>query len=426
MKNAKSFEISKQLVMEAYKRVKANRGSAGIDDVTILDFEQDLKGNLYKIWNRMSSGCYLPPAVKLVEIPKANGSKRPLGIPTVGDRVAQMVVVLLLEPKLEPVFHKDSYGFRPKKSALDALTTARNRCHKYNWVVDLDIKKYFDTIDHELLLKALQKHNDCKWIELYIKRWLVVPYIQGDGTQIERGMGVPQGSVIGPLLSNLFLHYAFDTWMNREFPTIPFERYADDCICHCSTPEQAETLNGAIKQRFAKCKLELNAEKTKIVYCKDTNRRARIYKNIQFDFLGYTFRPRSVMSKEGICFTGFNPAISQASKKKIGERMKNWLPRFWIKLKIEGIAKEINPIIQGWINYYGKYNAHHLRVKLRVINRKLVQWIRRKFKKFRHHKTQAIHRLCLIAQTSPGLFAHWNWGVQPTSSKISNKTRLQL
>lgn len=267
MKDAKSFEISKQLVMEAYKRVKANRGTSGIDDVTIADFESDLKGNLYKIWNRMCSGSYLPPAVKLVEIPKSNGGKRPLGIPTVGDRVAQMVVVMTIEPEIEPHFHEDSYAYRPKKSALDAVEKAKDRCYTFHWVLDLDIKGFFDNIDHELLIRALERHVKCKWAMMYIKRWLSVPYQLKDGTQVERTKGVPQGSVVGPILANLFLHYTFDEWMRRNHSNISFERYADDTICHCVSQKQAEFIHRAIKKRFAECKLELNEEKTKIVYC---------------------------------------------------------------------------------------------------------------------------------------------------------------
>lgn len=424
MKDAKSFEISKQLVMEAYKRVKANRGTSGIDDITIADFESNLKCNLYKIWNRMCSGSYLPPAVKLVEIPKSNGGKRPLGIPTVGDRVAQMVVVMTIEPDIEPHFHEDSYAYRPKKSALDAVEKAKDRCYTFHWVLDLDIKGFFDNIDHELLIKALERHVKCKWAMMYIKRWLTVPYQLKDGTQVERTKGVPQGSVIGPILANLFLHYTFDEWMRRNHSNISFERYADDTICHCVSQKQAEFIHRAIKKRFAECKLELNEEKTKIVYCKRNHRNIE-YECIQFDFLGYTFKPRRSIDTHGEVFLNFSPAVSKKARTKIWETVRDWNQKYWVQMKLEDIAKQINPVIQGWINYYGKFNPGVLKEVLKRINLKLSRWIRDKFKGFRKFKTQAIHRLGDIALKNPDLFAHWSWGVKPTASP-RNRVRVQV
>ena len=424
MKDAKSFEISKQLVMEAYKRVKANRGTSGIDDITIADFESNLKGNLYKIWNRMCSGSYLPPAVKLVEIPKSNGGKRPLGIPTVGDRVAQMVVVMTIEPDIEPHFHEDSYAYRPKKSALDAVEKAKDRCYTFHWVLDLDIKGFFDNIDHELLIKALERHVKCKWAMMYIKRWLTVPYQLKDGTQVERTKGVPQGSVIGPILANLFLHYTFDEWMRRNHSNISFERYADDTICHCVSQKQAEFIHRAIKKRFAECKLELNEEKTKIVYCKRNHRNIE-YECIQFDFLGYTFKPRRSIDTHGEVFLNFSPAVSKKARTKIWETVRDWNQKYWVQMKLEDIAKQINPVIQGWINYYGKFNPGVLKEVLKRINLKLSRWIRDKFKGFRKFKTQAIHRLGDIALKNPDLFAHWSWGVKPTANP-RNRVRVQV
>ena len=280
MIQTKSQDITKREVWEAYKKVKRNKGSAGVDRVDFEKFESNLENNLYKLWNRLSSGSYMPPAVLRVEIPKSDGGTRALGIPTIADRVAQMVVKDYLEPKLEKIFHNDSYGYRPNKSAHQALELTRKRCWKYPFVLDLDIKGFFDNIDHELMIQALELHIDTKWEMLYIKRWLVAPVQTKDGL-IQRDRGTPQGGVISPLLANLFLHYAFDIWMSKNYPNTPFERYADDAVCHYSSQEEAEQLKSSLIERLKECKLELHPNKTKIVYCKDDKRRGE-YENISF------------------------------------------------------------------------------------------------------------------------------------------------
>lgn len=318
MDKAKPFCISKREVWTAYKRVKANGGAAGVDDQTIAEFEKDLSNNLYRLWNRMSSGSYLPPPVRRVDIPKGDGGTRPLGIPTVSDRIAQTVVKQYLEPLVEPVFHGDSYGYRPGRSAHDALAVARQRCWRHDWVLDLDIKGFFDNIDWELLMRAVRRHTDSAWVLLYIERWLRAPVSMPDGTLVGRERGTPQGGVVSPILANLFLHYAFDRWMKENNPDIPFERYADDVICHCRSEAQARSLRQALEARLAMCKLELHPQKTKIVYCKDTNR-LNSHPEQRFDFLGFTFRPRQSMNRTGNLFVSFSPAVSDKAAKAMRE-----------------------------------------------------------------------------------------------------------
>ena len=278
----KPFNITKKQVYEAYKAVKSNQGAAGVDKETIEQFESNLQGNLYKLWNRMSSGSYFPPPVRAVSIPKKSGGERILGVPTVADRVAQMVVKQLIEPDLDPIFLADSYGYRPGKSALDAIGVTRERCWRYNWVLEFDIKGLFDNIDHELLLRAVRKHVKCKWALLYIERWLTAPMELVDGTRVERTRGTPQGGVISPILANLFMHYTFDLWMARTFPELPWCRYADDGLVHCRVEHEAERVKAALQARLTECHLEIHPTKTRIVYCKDGKRKGE-YPNTKFD-----------------------------------------------------------------------------------------------------------------------------------------------
>jgi len=411
MSKAKPFCISKQEVWEAYKRVKANKGAAGVDEQSIADFEKRLKSNLYKIWNRMSSGSYFPPPVRTVKIPKANGGERRLGIPTVSDRIAQMVVKSRLEPEVDPLFHPDSYGYRPGKSALDAVGQARQRCWRSDWIIDLDIKGFFDNIDQNLLMRAVKKHAKEKWIVLYIERWLQAPIQEEDGRLIQRERGTPQGGVASPLLANLFLHYAFDRWIAAKYPQVQFERYADDAIVHCKTEVEAQEVRAAIAARLEECRLELHPEKTKIVYCKDDDRRGT-YPNEKFDFLGYTFQPRRSKNRKGKHFINFSPAVSDKAVRAIRAEIRSWsLPKRSDK-SIEDLSRMFNPTVRGWLQYYGRYYRSALYPPMRKLDRALARWAYRKYKKLRGHLRRATHWIARMSRRDSRLFAHWQMGVR--------------
>jgi RNA-directed DNA polymerase len=412
---AKPFCISKWEVWEAYKRVKANQGAAGVDEQSIADFEQRLKDILYKIWNRMSSGSYFPPLVRTVKIPKARGGERKLGTPTVSDRIAQMVVKSRLEPEVDSPFHPDSYGYRPWKSALDAVGRARQRCWRFDWVIDLDIKGFFDNIDHDLLMRAVKKHAKDKWVVLYLERWLEAPAQEEDGRLVERGKGTPQGGVVSPLLANLFLHYAFDVWMRKHYPHLPFERYADDAIVHCRTEAEAQEVRATFAARLEECRLELHPEKTNIVYCKNDNRGGN-YPNEKFDFLGYTFRPRRSKNRKGKYFINFSPAVSDKAGKAMRAEIRSWrLPQRSDKA-IEDLSRMFNPIIRRWLQYYGRYYRSGLYPTIRQLDRSLARWAYRKYEKLRGPLRRAAHWIARISRRDSGLFAHWQMGVRRGST----------
>lgn len=408
MDKAKPFDIPKREVWEAFKKVKANQGAAGVDGQSVSDFEADLVNNLYKLWNRMSSGSYMPPPVRRVDIPKGDSKTetRPLGIPTVTDRIAQEVVKRYLEPILEPIFHQDSYGYRPGRSAIDAVRKARQRCWRYDWVLDVDVRSYFDSIDWELLLKAVRKHTSCPWVLLYIERWLKTPVQLEDGSIEPRTAGTPQGGVVSPSLANLFLHYAFDMWMARTFPAIPFERYADDVICHCRSAEEAQVLRDTLEARLAACRLALHPQKTKIVYCKDANRRGD-YPIQSFDFLGYEFRPRSALWRGSQLGVSFLPAASPKARKAVRQTIRRWALHRRSEKALDDLARMFNPHIQGWINYYGHFHRSLLLRDLWQIDAYLVRWGRYKYKRLRARTAGARKWLARIIRANPALFAHW-------------------
>ena len=404
----KPFDISKQAVWEAWEKVKANKGAPGVDGVSIAEFEKDLKNNLFKVWNRMSSGSYFPPPVRAVEIPKSHGQgTRTLGVPSVADRVAQTVVARVLEAKVEPIFHPDSYGYRPRRGALDAVAACRMRCWRTDWVLDLDIRKFFDTVPWDLVVRAVEANTDLPWVLLYVKRWLAAPLRLPDGSLQKRDRGTPQGSAVSPVLANLFLHYAFDIWMVREFPGVEFERYVDDAVVHCISEAQAHQVLAALGERMREVGLELHPDKTRIVYCQDSNRRGS-YEHTEFTFLGYTFRPRGVRTKHGNMFTGFNPAVSKDALKKISAQVRSWRLHYRTQITEADLARRINPVVRGWMNYYGAFYRSALYPLLARINAYLMRWLRKKHKRLRGRKKAREAWERAVAQR-PRFFSHWLW-----------------
>jgi len=402
----KSFEIDKRLMFRAWEKVRANHGAPGVDAVSIAGFQERERDNLYKLWNRMASGSYFPGPVRAVEIPKDHGKGvRVLGVPNVEDRVAQTAAAMLLEAALEPIFHPDSYGYRPGRSAHDALAVCRRRCWEKDWVIDCDIRAFFDSVPHDLLMKAVAHHTSERWVLLYIARWLTAPMQMPDGTLTPREKGTPQGSPISPVLANLFMHYAFDKWMDREHPDCPFERYADDIVAHCDSEEQAQNLRASMAERLESLGLELHPEKTKVVFCKDANRPGRA-EHVSFDFLGYTFRARLAKGPYGY-FAGFSPAMSAGAKKAKGLQIRAWHLSRRTGEDLSSIAAQINPVVRGWINYYGAFYRSELRFLAWRINEHLTRWATHKFKRFRKRYLRAMEWLQRIYRRDPQLFAHW-------------------
>jgi RNA-directed DNA polymerase len=403
---SKPFQITKRMVWEAYQEVKGKGKAAGVDHQSLEDFEGNLENNLYQLWNRMASGSYIPPAVRRVEIPKGNGRTRQLGIPTVSDRIAQMVIKKYLEPELEAHFDPDSYGYRPGKSAHDAIGKARERCWRKNWILDLDIKAFFDSINHDLMMKALRRHTREKWVLLYVKRWLEAPVQLPDGKLEERNVGTPQGGVISPLLANLFLHYTFDRWMRKYHPNIQFERYADDAVCHCDSRIGAEKLKERLVERFKACSLILHPEKTRVVYCKDSRRREQ-YPEIQFTFLGFCYRPRVAVDRKGVVFTSFLPGVSPEALKKMREQIRSWRLGDHALLPMEEVVRFINPILKGWWQYYGRFYRTAMFKLFKYLDERLGYYLRRKYRDLWGHKGRSLRRLNQIAKQHPEWLVHW-------------------
>jgi group II intron reverse transcriptase/maturase len=405
---SKTVPVTKEMVKVAYRKVKSNQGSAGIDKQSLEEFQKDLSNNLYVLWNRLSSGSYMPKPVRSVSIPKSNGKKRVLGIPTVSDRIAQQVVKDYLEPRLEAQFQENSYGYRPLKSAHQAVTAVQENVRQYAWVIDMDIKSFFDEVDHELLMKAVERHVPEKWVNMYVRRWLESPAQQSDGTLIQKeGRGTPQGGVISPLLANLFLHYVLDKWLSKHYPGIAFVRYADDIVIHCQTETEAKQLQEAIRARLTECKLRLSEEKTKVVHCQNYRRPKKKDYGKKFDFLGFTFKPKTIPSNRGGLFLGYGCAISQKSQTRIVEGWKQLNLHRRSDLTIQDIANLVNPQMLGIIRYYGKFKLLELTRLMRHFELRLVKWVLNKYKKFKGSYSAAYRWIKYLKRSYPTMFYYW-------------------
>jgi RNA-directed DNA polymerase len=404
----KSHVIPKQLVWDAWLKVKDKGGAAGADGVSIGQFEEDLSGNLYRLWNRMSSGSYFPGPVRAVEIPKKGGT-RVLGIPNVVDRVAQTAAAMALEPNVEPIFHEDSYGYRPGRAPVDAVAVCRERCFRKDWVVDLDIRAFFDSVPWELMLRAVARHTDQKWVVMNVERWLKAPMQKPDGTLVQRVEGTPQGSPISPLLANLFLHYALDAWMVREFPAVPFERFADDAVIHCVSERQAREMREAVARRLVEVGLELHPDKTRIVYCKNSNR-CGTYEHVSFTFCGYTFRPRKAYNKSRkVAFTGFLPAVSPEKLTAMSRRVSSWRIHRRVNLTLDDLAPGINQVLRGWLAYFTAFYSTAVSPLCQRIDRHLVRWARKKYRRLERSDKRARGWLEGVRSRAPELFVHWKY-----------------
>lgn len=398
----RQYEVTQAEVRVAWEAVRRAGGGAGHDRETIEDIKADEENQLYKLWNRLSSGSYIAQPVQLVQIPKVSGGMRTLGVPTVTDRIAQMVIRNRLEPLLEPKFHQDSYAYRPNRSAEQAVGVARNRCFQYKWVLDIDISKFFDTLEHGKLIEMLKAYTEDPMIHLYVTRFLKAEGMKEDGTRVKREIGTPQGGVVSPLLANLYLHEAFDKWMTK-FPEISFERYADDIIVHCVSERQAYYMKNRIEGRLKIFGLTMHPDKTQVVYTGKNDSDDGVGKNIprKFTYLGYEFKPRSWKGK-----VVFTPAIGSKAKKTLRDKMKQWKLTSKLSSTIEEIAQEVNAQIRGWINYYGHYRRSALYGVALDIDTLLVRWIKRKFK-LRVGLNAAWDKLKQVKRESPKLFCHW-------------------